>query len=203
METKQIVCPCCGKTVDIPLHEYSRGFDFNYSILINSYTEFFNLVDICPECGYTMLFDNGISDEMKEYVNSDIYRNILLDKELDEGLKKWILVAVMSEFDENYTEAGIEYMKAYDYLELKGMDLNKRFIKKAASCFLRAAGEYTSFIDAILAVDCLRRDEDYDRARSFLKTTKETFQGELVDKLTQKEELWLDLRVTEKRYLDI
>ena len=54
--------------MDIPLDKYSTGFDFNYSILINSIEEFFNLVDICPKCGAAMLFDNGFSDEMREYV---------------------------------------------------------------------------------------------------------------------------------------
>lgn len=183
MEAKRIICPCCGKEVDIPLHEYSTGFDFNYSILLNSTREFFNLVDICPKCGYTMLFDNGISDEMKEYVRSDEYRNILNNPDIEEGLKKWILIAMLSEYDENYTEAGIEYTKAYDYLELKGMPLDKRFIEKAASCFLSAADEYQSFSDAFLAVDAMRRDGEIEKAKRFFKIVLETFDGELVDKL--------------------
>lgn len=203
METKKIICPCCGNEVDIPLHEYSRGYDFNYSILLNSVKEFFNLVDMCPDCGYTMLFDNGISNEMREYVKSEEYRNILLNPDIEEGLKKWILISMLSEYDENYTEAGIEYTKAYDYLEIKGMPLDKRLIEKAASCFLGAAEEYTSFSDAFLAVDSMRRDGEIEKAKAFFKTVLETFEGELVDTLAWKEQMWLDLNETEKRYLDL
>ena len=100
---KHITCPCCSKEVNIPLGKFSTGFDFNYSILINSQTEFFDLVDICPECGLAMLFDNGVSDEMREYIKSAEYRNILNNNEIEYGLKKWILLAMVSEKDENYT----------------------------------------------------------------------------------------------------
>lgn len=203
MEVKRMVCPCCERNIEIPLRKYSTGYDFNYSILINSVEEFFDLVDICPECGYTMLFDNGISEEMKEYVKSDEYRQILLNPNIESGLKKWILIAMLSEYDENYTEAGIEYMKAYDYLELKGMPLDKRLIEKAASCFLSAADEYTSFIDAFLAVDSMRRDGEFERAQKFLQTTTETFSGEAVDRLVWKERMWINIEETKKRYLDI
>ena len=203
MEYKKITCPCCGKEVEIPLTEYSTGYDFNYSILINSLEEFFDLVDICPECGYVMLFDNGISDEMKAYVASEEYKNILNNNELENGLKKWILYAVLCEFDENYTEAGIAYTKAYDYQELKGMEVDKRLIEKAASCFLGAVNEYGSFADAFLAVDSLRRDGEMEQAKHFIGTIKETFEGEMVDKLLDKEEMWIDLNETDKWYLDI
>lgn len=203
MEYKKIICPCCNKEVDIPIDKDSESFDFNYSILLNSEKEFFNLVDLCPECGYAMLFDNGISDEMKEFVSSDIYLTNLNNTEIDEGLKKWVLLALLLEFDENYTEAGIAYTKAYDYLELKGMELDERYIEKAASCFLSAAEEYTSFIDAFLAIDSLRRYGDMEGAKHFLDITCDTFEGELVDKLSAKENMWIDLNVTDKRYLDI
>ena len=203
MEYKNIICPCCGKEINLPIGKYSVGFDFNYSILINSVEEFFDLVDICPECGYTMLFDNGIDNEMKEYVLSDEYRHILENNSIENGLKKWILLAMILEHDENYTEAGIAYTKAYDYLELKSYETDKRLIEKAASCFLSAADKYTSFIDAILAVDSMRRDGEMGQARHFLEMTGETFGGELVDKLTWKERMWINLDETEKRYLDI
>ncbi len=203
MEYKHITCPCCGKEVDIPLDKYSTGFDFNYSILVNSIEEFFNIVDICPECGYVMLFDNGISDEMKEYVASDEYRAVLGNASLEEGLKKWILLAMLSEEDENYTEAGIAYMKAFDYMELRGMDADHKLIEKAASCFLSAADEYTSFIDSILAVDCMRRDGEMEAAARFLNTVKETFNGELVDKLVWHEDALITVAETRKRFLEI
>ncbi len=189
--------------MDIPLGKYSTGFDFNYSILINSTEEFFDLVDICPDCGYVMLFDNGISEEMKEYVASDKYRNILQNEGLEEGLKKWILYAILTEFDENHTEAGIAYLKAYDYLELKEMAADHRLIKKAAACFLRAVKEYGTFSDAVLAADSMRRDGEMEKARSFLDTVDETFEGELAEELIQKERAWIDLNETEKKYLDI
>ncbi len=200
---KRILCPCCGKMVHIPLHKYSTGFDFNYSVLINSVEEFFDLVDLCPECGYVMLFDNGISEEMQVYITSDEYRNIIMNDEIEEGLKKWMLLAILSEYDENYTEAGIAYTKAYDYLEIKEMELDKKLIEKAASCFLSAADEYASFVDAILAVDAMRRDGEMEQAKRFLEIITETFHGELVDKLTWKEHMWIDLNITEKRFLDI
>ncbi len=203
MEYKHILCPCCQKEVDIPLGKYSTGFDFNYSILINSTEEFFDLVDICPDCGYVMLFDNGISEEMKEYVASDKYRNILQNEGLEEGVKKWILYAILTEFDENHTEAGIAYLKAYDYLELKEMAADHRLIKKAAACFLRAVKEYGTFSDAVLAADSMRRDGEMEKARSFLDTVDETFEGELAEELIQKERAWIDLNETEKKYLDI
>lgn len=197
------ICPCCNQEIEIPLHEYSTGFNFNYSILINSTKEFFDLVELCPKCGYTMLFDNGISDEMKKYIESEEYKGILNNPNIEFGLKKWILIAMLSEFDENYTEAGIEYMKAYDYLELKNMPLDKRLIEKAASCFFSAADENKSFIDAFLAVDAMRRDGNIEKASAFFNTVLETFNGELVDKLSWKEKMWLDLGETEKRFLDL
>lgn len=203
MKTRKIICPCCEKEVDIPLHEYSTGFDFDYSILLNSTREFYDLVDLCPACGYTMLFDNGISDEMKEYVASNTYQNVLKNPDIEEGLKKWILIAMLSEFDENYTEAGIEYTKAYDYLELKGMPLDKRLIEKAASCFLAAADEYQSFQDAFLAVDSMRRDGEMEQAKRFLDITLKTFSGELVDELAWKEQMWIELDETEKGFFDL
>lgn len=203
MDYKHITCPCCKKEVDIPLYKYSKGFDFNYSILINSIEEFFDLVDICPNCGYTELFDNGISEEMKVYVSSEEYRSVLNNPEIEAGLKRWILLAMLCELDENFTEAGIAYTKAYDYLELRNMEMDHRFIEKAASCFLAAADENTSFIDAILAVDSMRRDGDVEAATRFLGVIKETFNGELVDKLVGKEEIWLSIGEKEKRYLDI
>ena len=202
-EFKHITCPCCSKEVNIPLGKFSTGFDFNYSILINSQTEFFDLVDICPECGLAMLFDNGVSDEMREYIKSAEYRNILNNNEIEYGLKKWILLAMVSENDENYTEAGIAYMKAYDYLELKDMELDQRLIEKAASCFLSAVEEYNSFIDVFLAVDCMRRDGEMEEAKRFLETISSTFSGELVDELVWKEEAWINLKDKKKRYLEI
>lgn len=203
MEYKQIVCPCCNKNVSLPLNQFSRGFDFDYSILINSTEEFFDQVDICPECGYVMLFDNGISDEMREYIKTDEYRNILNDGSLEEGLKKWILYAILTESDENYTEAGIAYTKAYDYMELKDMQPDVRLIEKAASCFLNAAIEDTSLIDAVLAVDAMRRSGDLDGAKGFLDKISNTFEGELADKLIAKERMWISLGSSQKWYLDI
>lgn len=203
MDFKTIVCPCCNKEVNIPLNKYSSGFDFNYSILINSKEEFFDQVDLCPECGYVMLFDNGISDEMKEYIKTDEYQSILNNNELEEGLKKWILYAILTEFDENYTEAGIAYTKAYDYMELKDMEPDARLINKAVSCFLRAAVEYTSFIDAFLGVDAMRRSGDFEGATSTLDTTCETFEGELVENLVWKERLWIKYKTPKKMYLEI
>lgn len=198
MKTKKMICPCCDKEIKLP---YRGDVTLHYSSLINEEYGFYDLVDICPECGYTMLFDNGISDEMKEYVKSDEYRNILLNPKVEEGLKKWMLIAMLSEYDENYTEAGIEYMKAYDYLEYKDMPLDKRLIEKAASCFLSAVEEYTSFVDAILAVDCMRRAGEMKQAARFLNITKETFTGELVDKLVFHEDAWILLNQTQKRIL--
>lgn len=203
MEYKHITCPCCGREVDIPLDKYSTGFDFNYSILINSIEEFFNLVDICPECGAVMLFDNGFSDEMREYVQSDEYKKILNDNTIEEGLKKWILLGLLSDNDENYTEAGIAFVKAYDYMELKEMEVDCRLIEKAASCFLTAADEYTSFIDSILAIDCMRRDGEFDAARRFLDTVKETFNGEIVDEMVWQEDALLTVNERKKRFLPI
>lgn len=203
MEYNHIVCPCCGKEVDIPLLQYSTGFDFNYSILINSEVEFFDLVDICPECGYVMLFDNGISDEMKEYIKSAEYQNILNATGLEDGLRKWLLYAILCEFDRNYTEAGIAYTKAYDYQVLKGFEPDKRLIMKAASNFITSLDEYTSVIDGFLAVDSLRRAGEKDRAAGVIKVLRELFEGEDLEKFLYKEEMLLSLNITEKRYLDI
>ncbi|MDO4960714.1 MAG: hypothetical protein Q4E57_02490 [Eubacteriales bacterium] len=228
MKFKKIICPCCHKEVDIPLGKYSTGFDFDYSILLNSTEEFFDLVDICPECGYAMLFDNGAGEEMCEFVRSEQYRNILHDPDMEDGLKKWILLAMLSELDEKFTEAGIEYTKAYDYLVLKGMSLDKNLLKKAAACFLaaveeadndandnltdsvndddhadEAAEEYVPFTEAFLAVDCLRRAGDFETASALLEAISETFEGELTDRVIWKEKMWLDLRIEEKRILDI
>ena len=203
MKVRTIICPCCKKNINIPIQEYHTEFDFNYSTLLNSTKEFFDLVEICPECGYTMLFDNGISDKVKNFIASDEYRKLWFDQSLENGLKKWIMIAMLSEYDENYTEAGIEYTKAYDYLELKNMPLDKHLIEKAAVCFLNASDEYGTFLDAFLAVDSMRRDGEIDRAKQLLKVILETFEGNLVDKLTWKEQMWLDINETEKRYLDI
>lgn len=164
--------------------------------------------------------DRGISDNFSSgcsyltsqanfdrFVNNEDYPTLGRDgefnPEIETGLKRWILLAMLCELDENFTEAGIAYTKAYDYLELRNMEMDHRFIEKAASCFLAAADENTSFIDAILAVDSMRRDGDVEAATRFLGVIKETFNGELVDKLVGKEEIWLSIGEKEKRYLDI
>ena len=204
-DTKKLICPCCNEEIEIPTGKYSKGFDCNYSTLINSTEEFFDLVDICPKCGYVMLFDNGIDDSMREFVRSDTYKNIL-NSNTEENLKKWILYAILAESDENYTEAGIAYMKAYDYMELKGMPKDQKLIEKAATCFLSSVESLPSqppFIDSILAVDCMRRDNDMERATNFLNAMHDTFEGELAEELIQKESSWIKYGETEKKFLKI
>lgn len=203
MDYRHTTCPCCGKEVDIPLGEYGTDFDYNYSVIVNSTEEFFDLVEMCPECGYVELFDNGVSDEMKEYVRSEEYVSILNNEELEQGLKKWILLGKLTEFDENYTEAGIAYMKVYDYIELKGMMPDKRFIEKAASCFLSSLEMFMSFSDAILAVDSIRRDGEFEKAEHLLEIISNTFEGEIVERLSIKERAAIDIESTDKYYLDI
>ena len=205
LKEKEGICPCCKQNIDKPF-EYIGTSDWNiYVQLINDVdlNNFSDIVNICPKCGYAELFDNGISDEMKEYIQTDEYRNILLNQNIDFDLKKWILVAMLSEYDNNYTEAGIEYTKAFDYMELKDMQPFKNLIEKAASCFLSAATEYKSFLDGFLAVDSMRRDGEMEDAKKFFETLCNTFEGELVDKLAWKENMWIDLNESEKRYLDI
>jgi hypothetical protein len=201
METKKFICGCCGKESEIPVN--NEEFEVDYTTLINSRSEFFDLVDMCPECGYVSLFDNEISDEMKEFVESEEYREIVSNQDIETGLKKWILLAMLSELDENYTEAAIEYMKVYDYLELKEIPLDDRFIKKATECFLIATDENHSFMDAFFAVDCLRRDGEFQKAKSFLQVIKDTFEGEQVDRLIEKEKIWIEIQVSEKGHFDI
>ena len=203
MDYRHTTCPCCGKEVDIPLGEYGTDFDYNYSVIVNSTEEFFDLVEMCPECGYVELFDNGVSDEMKEYVRSEEYVSILNNEELEQGLKKWILLGKLTEFDENYTEAGIAYMKVYDYIELKGMMPDKRFIEKAASCFLSAVTEYYSYQDAMLAVDSMRRDGDFENAEHFLDVVCSNFEGKEVDYLAAKERAAIHAESIDKYYLEI
>jgi hypothetical protein len=188
---------------EIPVNENNLGFDVDYTTLINSRSEFFDLVDMCPKCGYVSLFDNGISDEMADFVKSEEYQSIVSNQDIETDLKKWILLGMLSELDENYTEAAIEYMKVYDYLELKEMPMDDRFIKKAVECFLKATDENQSFMDAFFAVDCLRRDGEFEKAQSFLHTIKDTFEGNPVEYLIEKEQMWLDLHITEKRHFDI
>lgn len=198
---KQIICPCCNKQVEIPVGV--TGINFNYSTLINDREYFFDLVDICLKCGCVMLFDNSISEEMKEYIKSEEYTSILNNDYLELGFKKWLLLAFLCEEAENYTEAGIAYTKAYDYLELKGMELDHRLIKKASSCFLATLESNPNFIDAFMAIDSLRRDGDMEAARSFHKAVSESFSGELPSRILWREDMWIDLNNTEKYYLDI
>lgn len=203
MDYRHTTCPCCGKEVDIPLGEYGTDFDYNYSVIVNSTEEFFDLVEMCPECGYVELFDNGVSDEMREYVRSEEYVSILNNEELEQGLKKWILLGKLTEFDENYTEAGIAYMKVYDYIELKGMMPDKRFIEKAAFCFLSAVTEYYSYQDAMLAVDSMRRDGDFENAEHFLDVVCSNFEGKEVDYLAAKERAAIHAESIDKYFLEI
>ena len=205
MEYREIICACCGKKVGIPIDPKSRNFDFNYSILINSYDEFFDMVDMCPECGYVFLFDTDgwVDDDMREYISSSEYRDILNNPNLESGLKKWILYAILQEHVDAFTVAGIAYMKAYDYLELKNMELDKRLIEKSASCFLSAEEKKLSFTDGLLAVDALRRDGDFERATHILKHLSGMFEGKIVDKNVEDEKMWIILKETAKRILDI
>lgn len=203
MEYKNTKCPCCKKNIKIPISDAIIGLDYSYSSLINATEGFFNLVNLCPECGFVAFYDNGINEDMRRCVASEAYQNILHDETIESGLRNWILLAILNEADENYSEAAIAYLKAYDYLILKSMEPDSRLIKKAASCFLSAADEYSSFADAILAVDCLRRDGDFDNAYEFLNTICNTFQGEIVDKHASRERFWMEMNDRTKRLLDV
>ena len=203
MEYKKIICPCCNKEVSIPISKYGTDYEFDYGTLINSEEEFFDLIDMCPECGYVMLFDYGVSELNREFIESDYYQEIRNNPDIEEGLKKWILYAVYSESYENYTEAGIAYTKAYDYLELKNMELDQRLILKAAYCFLKSAEENNSFIDIYLGVDAYRRAGESERAEKLLDSACEVYKGELVDDLVWQEKMHIFLGSTKKEYLDI
>ena len=203
MEYKKIVCPCCNKEVSIPISGYGKDYEFDYGTLINSEEEFFDLIDMCPECGYVMLFDYGVSEGNREFVASEYYQEIFKNPDIEEGLKKWILYAVLSESYENLTEAGIAYTKAYDYLELKNMELDQRLILKAADCFLKSADENESFIDLYLGVDAMRRAGELQRAEKLLDAACEVYKGEMVDELVWQEKMHIFLESTKKEYLDI
>ena len=161
-------CPCCNKiqNIEIDTSVLELG-DIDYGVLINDTDYFFNLIQKCPECGYTMLFDNGIDDDIRAFVASEKYQEIA-NADIEEGFKNWLLYATLVEEDGNLTEAGIAFTKCYDYLELKNMKLNPSFLYEAAQCFLGAAEEYDSMIDLYLGIDALRRVGEFERAQQLL-----------------------------------
>lgn len=203
MIKKHIICPCCGKESNVDIPDKCNDISLNYSELINDTEYFFELVDLCPECGYAMLFDNNATSESKEFIKSDYYKSILNTTDLEEGLKRWILLALICEIDEDYTHAAISYLKAFDYVEIRKIADDKRFIEKAASLFLAAAEENASFVDSFLAVDCLRRDGDFEKALVLIEAIEKTYEGELVEKLLDKEKVLMDIGVMGKRIIDM
>ena len=196
-------CPCCNKiqNIEIDTSVLELG-DIDYGVLINDTDYFFNLIQKCPECGYTMLFDNGIDDDIRAFVASEKYQEIA-NADIEEGFKNWLLYAALVEEDGNLTEAGIAFTKCYDYLELKNMKLNPSFLYEAAQCFLGAAEEYDSMIDLYLGIDALRRVGEFERAQQLLDTLKANFSGDVVDDLVWQEQMNIDLKSMRKEYLDI
>ena len=83
------------------------------------------------------------------------------------------------------------------------MTPDKRFIEKSASCFLSAEEKKLAFTDGLLAADCLRRDGDFERALHILEVLSGMFEGELVEKNIENEKMWIVLKETAKRILDI
>ena len=196
-------CPCCNKIQNIEIDKSTLELgDIDYGVLINDTDYFFNLIQRCPECGYTMLFDNGIDDDMRAFVASEKYQEIV-NANMEEGFKNWLLYAALVEEDNNLTEAGIAFTKCYDYLELKNMKLDPSFLYEAAQCFLGAAEEYDSMIDLYLGIDALRRVGEFERAQQLLDTLKENFSGDVVDDLVWQEQMHIDLKSMRKEYLDI
>lgn len=196
-------CPCCNKIQNIEIDKSTLELgDIDYGVLINDTDYFFNLIQRCPDCGYTMLFDNGIDDDMRTFVASEKYQDVV-NTNMEEGFKNWLLYASLVEEDGNLTEAGIAFTKCYDYLELKNMRLDPSFLYEAAQCFLGAAEEYDSMIDLYLGIDALRRVGEFDRAQQLLDTLKENFSGDVVDDLVWQEQMHIDLKSMRKEYLDI
>lgn len=196
-------CPCCNKIQNIEIDKSTLELgDIDYGVLINDTDYFFNLIQRCPECGYTMLFDNGIDDDMRAFVASKKYQDVV-NTNMEEGFKNWLLYASLVEEDNNLTEAGIAFTKCYDYLELKNMRLDPSFLYEAAQCFLGAAEEYDSMIDLYLGIDALRRVGEFERAQQLLDTLKENFSGDVVDDLVWQEQMHIDLKSMRKEYLGI
>lgn len=193
------ICPCCGKKLNFPVYEFE--IDVNYTALYNMTEGFFDLVQMCPYCGFTMLFEHVITDDIKEYINSDEYKAILHNPNIDDKFKKWILIALWSEHHGIYTEAGIEYAKAFDYLIANNMYLDMQLIEKAASCFLSAVHEYEDFPEAILAIDCMRRDGEMEMAKQLLYSVLDSFGGNLVMQLTNEQFMWIENNDTSKKYI--
>ena len=193
------ICPCCGKELNFPVYEFET--DLSYTSLYNMTEDFSDLVQMCPYCGFTMLFEHVITDDIKEYINSDEYTTILHNPNIDEKLKKWLLIALWSERHGFYAEAGVEYSKAFDYLKLNNLPLDMSLIEKAASSFLSAFYKNEEFPESILAVDCMRRNSEMEMAKKLLDSVLDSFGGKLVIQLTDEQFMWIENNDTSKKYI--
>lgn len=212
---KTLICPCCKKEVSISKKEYNTGYDYpkekgfseyDAMILINSRNGFEDIIDICPNCGYTMLYEDiPISNKTKTVLTSPDYRNILKSC-MDESMKKWILLSYICMAGEEYSEAGVAYLKAYECQELKGLKTDISLLMNAYECFKKAAVKDEAFLDAIMGDDCMRRTGDFDKAMNSLMETKKFFSDELDaddEHLINMEWSYISIKVKEKRELDL
>ena len=197
-------CSNCNKTVTRMFKKYD-DWEFNYSTLINSRKEFFNKVELCPECGYVMLFNNtDVSKQTKKYIKTNkVYLSTLKAKGYEPGFKKWLLFAYLSEYNCNYTEAGIAYTKAYDFLEFNNLPLDPILLTFASDCFLAAVKNHSTYIDALLAVDAMRRAGKFDLALETLSSMKNIYKKDKIDLLIEKEKVWITAKSKHKYNLDI
>ena len=204
---KHISCPCCENEVDIPTSD-DYLYDLDEIDLINLTDGFFNALDMCPICGYVYLPDDEISDDTRNIVKSNTYQAIF-KTDIENGLKKWLLYGKLAELHNCLFEAGIFYTKAYDYIELKGMELDTSVIKKATACFDVACeddslDEEEFFIASILLIDSLRREgtnESFKHANELLKFFMDGSEEEYKNSIAWQEKIWIENKISKKQDL--
>lgn len=193
-KTKSVKCPCCKNKIEIQVDKSVENYldTLSPTQLIDSLIDdVFNSIYMCPICGYVCMYEDDFDDELDDNeidnIASDKYQSIF-QSDIDNILKSWILYATLLEFYEEWLDAGICYTKAYDYIELKQLEIDpqiKQYIcSKASFCFLSVAENIQSEDDItdecilahMLTIDILRREGDFDKSISMLNLLKDTFE---------------------------
>ncbi len=177
---KNITCMCCGKKYEANmLKGYSVDDDANTDLDTNPHSPaLYDRVLLCPYCGYATAEPyTAISDELKALICEDNYKAVLNNKAYDDVCRKLLLAGYLSVKRRNAKEAGYNYLLAYWYMKEKGILEFEKAREKAIKNFERYLGKNMDLEVAMILVDLLRQNSNFDEAKETVTSLKTFIDG--------------------------
>lgn len=160
---EKIKCACCGKISDqeIMLSYSSFGApDLDYKKSGMASRAFIYGLQICPECNYIA---NDISDKVAENLvahEKDYYKEAIKN-EIDLNVKKFFLMALINEDNEEFNKAADNYIFAFWLTENYDEKLANKFLLRAINVRKKIFDKLNAF-EFVQTIDLLRRNKEFD-----------------------------------------